>query len=157
MSIELPASVEILGDSAFRNCSRLYDLRMSENIKRIGKYCFSDCKNLGEVQLPDSISQIGAYAFQNSGLRNTFRMSKNITEISPGLFENCRHLEEIMLPNGVEKIGSTAFLGCIYLASITILPEDISGDEFENGAIWKSETVERKRSITIRLLKLPEM
>lgn len=38
---------------------------IDENIKRLGKYCFSGCENITTVHIPDNILSIGNYAFEN--------------------------------------------------------------------------------------------
>ena len=40
-------------------------LGIDKNIKRLGKYCFSECEKINTVYIPENILSIGNYAFEN--------------------------------------------------------------------------------------------
>ena len=70
--IEIPATVELLGQDAFSNCASLSSVTFAENskLKTINQGCFGSCKLLTEVILPNSVESIGKAAFYNcTGLK----------------------------------------------------------------------------------------
>lgn len=48
-SVELPASVTVVGNEAFRNCGSLTLVRIPDSVKIIGDYAFSNCTALTRV------------------------------------------------------------------------------------------------------------
>lgn len=63
--ILLPDSVTILSSSLFNGCTSLKNIRFSNALETVGMYAFSGCTNLREIDLPDTVTYIYAYAFQN--------------------------------------------------------------------------------------------
>ena len=56
-------SNDVIGDNAFRGCSRLTSLNLPAGITEIGPYAFGNCSGLTSLTLPDGITSIGIYAF----------------------------------------------------------------------------------------------
>ncbi|HBK02104.1 MAG TPA: hypothetical protein DDY77_03640 [Clostridiales bacterium] len=63
-----------IGNSAFRNCSILSRVSLSNKLETIGEYAFAGCKALAGSEstsfIPDSVTSIGAYAFYNTSMWN---------------------------------------------------------------------------------------
>ena len=114
-SIEIPASVETIGASAFKGCSKLATVTFEKEsqLKTIGggysepNYygVFSDCTALTSIEIPASVETIEAAAFKD-----------------------CSSLTSIEIPASVETIKASAFKGCSSLATVT----------FENGSQLKT-------------------
>lgn len=140
-SVEIPASVEVIGEMAFFGGSRgegssLNNITFAPNsqLKEIGDGAFCNTK-LVSVELPDSVEKIGESAFSANNSSNSYlqsiRLSKNLKTIGDYAFEYCENLEEIEFPYGLESIGNDAFHNCsfhyIYIpASVT----NIGGEAF---------------------------
>ena len=111
-SIEIPASVETIGASAFSDCSSLATVTFENGsqLKTIGggsysSGAFSDCTALTSIEIPASVETIEAAAFKD-----------------------CSSLTSIEIPASVETIKASAFKGCSSLATVT----------FENGSQLKT-------------------
>ena len=136
-SIEIPASVETIGASAFKGCSKLATVTFEKEsqLKTIGggysgpNYygVFSDCTALTSIEIPASVETIEAAAFNNcSSLATvTFENGSQLKTIgggsySSGAFSDCTALTSIEIPASVETIEAAAFKDCSSLTSIEI-------------------------------------
>ena len=144
-SIEIPASVETIGASAFKGCSKLATVTFEKEsqLKTIGggysepNYygVFSDCTALTSIEIPASVETIEAAAFKGcSSLATvTFENGSQLKTIgggsySSGAFSDCTALTSIEIPASVETIEAAAFKDCSSLATVT----------FENGSQLKT-------------------
>ena len=141
-SIEIPASVETIGASAFYGCSSLATVTFENGsqLKTIGggsSYygAFSDCTALTSIEIPASVETIEAAAFKGcSSLATvTFENGSQLKTIGGGssyygAFSDCTALTSIEIPASVETIEASAFKGCSSLATVT----------FENGSQLKT-------------------
>ena len=147
-SIEIPASVETIGASAFKGCSKLATVTFEKEsqLKTIGggysepNYygVFSDCDSLTSIEIPASVETIEAAAFKDcSSLATvTFENGSQLKTIGGGnshsyyygAFSYCSSLTSIEIPASVETIKASAFKGCSSLATVT----------FENGSQLKT-------------------
>ena len=141
-SIEIPASVETIGASAFKGCSSLATVTFENGsqLKTIGggsysSGAFSDCTALTSIEIPASVETIEAAAFKGcSSLATvTFENGSQLKTIgggsySSGAFSDCTALTSIEIPASVETIEAAAFKGCSSLATVT----------FENGSQLKT-------------------
>ena len=141
-SIEIPASVETIGASAFKGCSKLATVTFEKEsqLKTIGggsysSGAFSYCTALTSIEIPASVETIEAAAFKGcSSLATvTFENGSQLKTIGGGssyygAFSYCTALTSIEIPASVETIEASAFKGCSSLATVT----------FENGSQLKT-------------------
>lgn len=141
-SIEIPASVEIIGVSAFFNCTQLQVVSFESNskLKEIGGACswephgaFSNCIALSAIEIPSTVTTIGVAAFYgcsnlqqitfekpsmlnslNEGGANSFAMGH-----SYGTFAKCISLTTIEIPASIERLHNPMFSGCSNLTTIS--------------------------------------
>ena len=140
-SIEIPASVETIGASAFKGCSKLATVTFEKGsqLKTIGggyssyypNYygAFADCTALTSIEIPASVETIEAAAFMRcSKLATvTFEKGSQLKTIGGdysssyyyGVFSDCTALKSIEIPASVETIEAAAFKGCSSLATVT--------------------------------------
>lgn len=62
-SVLLPATIEVIGNSAFSGCSLLSSFTMPESLTTIGDHAFYGCAALTAIDLPAGIISIGNGAF----------------------------------------------------------------------------------------------
>ena len=158
-NIIIPANVREIGDSAFRNYTRLQSITFPEGLARIGKSAFSGCRNLKNITLPESLSEIAGCAF--TGCRSlkeisipekitaikeytftgchrlkSIHLPEKLTAIETYAFSYCKSLKEIQIPENVVTIGCHAFAGCRKLKNLTFSTGLAStGLEIENGIL----------------------
>lgn len=139
----IPDSVTVIEDSAFKNCSLLTNITVSDGVSKIAHYTFAGCSSLQSVILPDSITEIGHAAFQfckklvsvtskkDFAFRNKIQSARDIpmksmlpqslTTLESNAFAWCEALESVAIPKGVIAIEYDTFEGCKNLKNIEIL------------------------------------
>ncbi len=98
----------------------LTELRIPEDIWKVGAYAFCDCLTLTKVYIPDGITQIDDYAFESCVNLESVRIPDSVTRIGSSAFSGCKKLTEITIPAGVSIIESSAFSTCTGLTYISI-------------------------------------
>ena len=125
-SIELPATLETIGDCAFHSCSGLTSIDLSNctSLTSIGDFAFCNCSRLTSITLPSNLTSIGEDAFWYcSGLTEVdLSNCTSLTSIGGEAFAGCSGLTEVDLSNctSLKSIGSSAFFNCSGLTSITL-------------------------------------
>ncbi len=123
-AIEIPASIEVIGDGAFYECKSLRTLTFEDggNASLVigvptaygsafAEGVFTNCTALAEVVIPDRVTVIGEYAF--AGCTSLARATVNETSV-------------------LERIGSSAFYGCTALTSFYV-PNTVQNTAYVNG------------------------
>ena len=118
-------SNDVIGDNAFRGCSRLTSLNLPAGITSIGDRAFWNCSGLTSLTLPAGITKIGSSAFSYCSGLTSLNLPDGITEIGPHAFAGCNGLTSLTLPAGITEIGYRAFDGCSGLTSLN-LPASIT-------------------------------
>ncbi len=119
--IELPQTLESIGDHAFENCRTLTSVVFPEGLKKIGNSAFISA-GIKYLELPDAVEEIGDSAFMNCSDLMDLKLPSSLKEIRPYTFYNCfsglfddepqEHFNlSIEIPNGVKSIGDYAFYG----------------------------------------------
>ena len=114
-----------VAQSAFHACKQITSISLSDDITRLGAYCFYDCEKLQLTKFPSSWSgSTGMYTFYGCKSITATELPSGLTNIYDYSFSNCSELALTSLPSGVTNIGSSAFVGCTSLA-LTELPSEI--------------------------------
>ncbi|MBR4614895.1 MAG: leucine-rich repeat protein, partial [Kiritimatiellae bacterium] len=58
-SIDLPDTVEILGDAVFKNCPMLKSIRLGKSLRIVRHRAFSRCTSLAEISFPATVKEMG--------------------------------------------------------------------------------------------------
>ena len=127
-SIELPSTLETIGNYAFFGCSVLTgELIIPDSLTSIGEYAFSYCSGLtGELDFSKctNLTSIGEQAFSGcSELTGELDFSKctNLTSIGEYAFSYCSGLTgELIIPDSLTSIGNSAFNGCSGLETLEV-------------------------------------
>ena len=107
-----------IADYAFYKCAKFTSADIS-TVKYVGKYAFSQCKNLMTVNLGEPCTIINEGAFVDcENLRNVKISKSSVKFIDAFAFVNCKNLSSIDLPDTIEMIGSQAFLKTGLTASV---------------------------------------
>ncbi len=114
--IKLPDTITNLGDSAFYNCTNLVSINL-ENIKTIGKQCFSRCENLRSVKF-NVLEEIPIQAFANCYNLELVEIPQ-VKTISDQAFYLCIGLITVISPN-LQTIGYGGFLNAYKLKNINL-------------------------------------
>jgi hypothetical protein len=119
-SITISDGVTSIGSKAFYGCSSLTSITIPNSVTSIGEYAFYKCMQLTSITIPDSVTSIGESAFSGCKSLTSVTIPNGVTSISNRVFEHCTGLTSITIPNGVTSIGALALNSCLSLKTITI-------------------------------------
>lgn len=123
-TLELPNSIEEIGDYAFADCRALELPGGLKNprLKRIGTAAFENCASLERLQLPASLVTLEGAAFSGCGnlQKVSFAPNAKLQKIGDHAFRGCRNLKELHVPDSVTYIGVSAFKECRELRFISV-------------------------------------
>lgn len=153
--VNLPESLEYIGEYTFAFCDSLKKIDLQTKIVEVGSHAFADsglqeivwpsgakvieegtfngCSNLKKVELPDTVIEIGEYAFSYTGLEE-LSCPTLVSSIEKSTFEGCEKLEKITFTEQLKEINEQAFMNCMKLSEIFI-PKSVSyigPDTFRN-------------------------
>ncbi len=107
-----------IGQEAFRDCTSLTSVTLSEGVAIINKSAFNTCTALSEINLPESLEMVGEDAFANCDSLKTLKIPDNVTVIGKEAFFSCDNLRELTIGGKVTSIGSIACSWCKKLTDI---------------------------------------
>lgn len=109
-NISLPASVTVIGPSAFFKCTALNKIDMI-NVTKIGALAFAH-SDFTTLDLPQKLNKIDTFAFWNSDKLESVDIPDSVTELGIGVFYECWSLENVTLSNNLKKIPYECFSFC---------------------------------------------
>ena len=117
-SIEIPETITIIGENAFRLTS-LTNVVIPNSVTSIAQSAFREITTPFTITLPNNLTTISASLFYNSTGLTTITMPEYVWRIGSSAFENTR-LVHAVVPNNVRQIERTAFANITTLRSISI-------------------------------------
>ena len=131
-SINLPETIETIGEAAFSRCYYLKRINSDvdgvvifpSRIRAISDSCFSDCRSIATVKLPEDLSYIGSWAFSGCFCLASISFPSKLETIGAMAFSGCSSLKEINIPASVKTIGEAAFYGCKNIETINVNPSN---------------------------------
>lgn len=110
-------------------------------VEIIGESAFRDCTDITSVTIPNSVKSIGSRAFLNCADLATVNFGSGLTKIGSSAFSDCTALTQIIIPEGVKSIDGAAFEGCTSLSQITVPVSAtiIDSGIFDNTAWYNSQ------------------
>ena len=110
-----------LGDSCFRGCGVLKQVKLPGSLKKINTYAFEMCKQLQSITIPAATEEIGIYAFAYCESMKEVIIPENsrLKKIGNRAFFSCDLLTELALPASLETIDVRAFAECSALSKVT--------------------------------------
>ena len=105
--------VSSIGEFAFKEETRLREVRLPSRLRRIRMGAFMGCTNLYKIDIPASVTEIGASAFSNAVRLGTLAIpaDSNLISIGDNAFANCTKLRRVDLPASLERVNGSAFFG----------------------------------------------
>lgn len=102
VSISLPSSVIYIGCGIFRECIKLVNVELSQNIKILGTYTFYGCRSLEKINIPSEIVLIGYRSFAYCVKLHKVTIKK-CNKIAHDGFWQCHELKSITVDGYVIK------------------------------------------------------
>lgn len=135
-SIDIPASVDSIGASAFFGSSWKEDatsLTLHEGLKYIGESAFYS-QDFTEVDIPASVQEIAGKAFLMNTKLTKVTFKEGVKKLGDAVFNGCVALTDVTLPNSLESVGIELFFNDKALKKINI-PASLTeiGESFIGG------------------------
>ena len=145
ISVSFPASIQVIGKEAFRQCNlETINFHADGELIEIGQFAFANCP-MTSITIPSSVETIADDAFYNCNYMATvtFAADSQLKQIGARAFWMCG-LTSITLPKSVTAIKEDAFNGCFKLETVTLeegsMLETIGANTFNRCAKLKSFT-----------------
>lgn len=121
--IEIPASVQKIGDHAFADCSNLTAVTFKEpadsKLTTIDTSAFEGCSLMTLFKLPGGVTTINASAFKDCKKISLTDLPTGLITIGNAAFENCTMLRVGELP-AITALGTAAFKNCVNLPFLSV-------------------------------------
>lgn len=119
-SIDIPSSVNRIGNYAFFGAVNLVDIDIPSEVASIGNHAFYGCESLKKIKIPDNVENLKDAVFARCLNLKDVDLPKNLINIADDAFYKCKNLDNIKIPSSVKEIGERAFYGCESLKNIEI-------------------------------------
>lgn len=115
------ANIEIIGASAFENCTNLKYVSIGgATLRQIGQKAFYNCSTLKSVYLGSTLESIADFAFYGCEKLQGVVLPSNLTSIGQFAFYDCASITSVTLPESMEIVGASAFRRCSTLGQVRI-------------------------------------
>lgn len=95
-----------IAENAFYGCEGLVSIDIPNSLEYIGDYAFNECYNLTSIDIPNSVSVIGEYAFNWCVGLTSLSIGKSVNTIGSDVFYGCRNLSSIIVASGNRNYDS---------------------------------------------------
>ena len=106
--INIPNSVDHIGDYAFHYCWRLKKIEISNTVSEIGIKAFDDCK-INQVIYYDHGRKCYGWVGEAKSCPKKIVIAEGVISIDDDAFSEHCSAEQIVLPEGLKSIGNHAF------------------------------------------------
>lgn len=114
------SNVKSIGSLAFANCSYLSNMNLPDSLETIGNNAFASCRMLAvDMVVPEGVKIISQNAFAYCAITSVV-LPESLTTIEKYAFTDCKGLTEIVIPNNVKTIDEYAFAACENVSSIVL-------------------------------------
>lgn len=93
--IQIPDSVETIGNAAFRYCQDLERITLPSTLQKLSNTTFHGCTALSEVTFPASLKTIEKGAFIGCRKLSEVKLPASLTTIQSYVFDSCSSLETV--------------------------------------------------------------
>ena len=112
--INIPDTVIMIDDRAFKERTSLKNIQLSNNLTTIGQEAFNGCTSLEKVVIPNSVTTIKGAAFLACSKLSDVTLSKNLLSLGGYAFGDCDSLESIEIPKSIETTTEEYYIQYIY-------------------------------------------
>jgi len=114
-NVSVPDTVEVIGEGAFEDNTRVELVVLPNSVERIEPYAFWGCEKLDTVVLGKGMTEVGDYAFAGCGGLEQMTIPSTVRSIGVQAFADCVNLKDVSIAAEVTDIHETAFDGCYRL------------------------------------------
>lgn len=113
-SVDIPSTVTSLGEGVFQECVELTSLNFGTDIPVPTSFCYR-CYELREIRIDDQVTKIGSFAFGECQALKKVHLPLNLRILNCDTFKFCTSLESIILPDTLYYVGDGCFDDCYSL------------------------------------------
>ncbi len=108
-TIVIPSTVTSIWRLAFARCTALKEVIFRDGTERqeIMESAFEDCTALTELRLAENLEKVGTRAFGNCSALKKVHIPKNLNEMGMEVFSGCP-IEALTFEDGIRKVGTYA-------------------------------------------------
>ena len=117
-SVKMQDGIKYIGDSAFRFCYHLSEIKLPSTLIGIENMAFDGCGSIEYLELPDSLEYFGDFSFDRCYKLKSIKIPDRVKTIPSCAFASCDSLEEVVLPSYLNNIFDDAFKYCRSLKNI---------------------------------------
>jgi|GEM_PF-2921966 len=110
-TVFLPKQAKVLGEEAFKDCSRLQTVPLPYGLKTVGASAFEGCVSLREVRIPKSVDLVGDSAYRGCSSLSVLTLEDGVAALGAGAFRKTA-LRKVFLPKSLASVGAGCFGGC---------------------------------------------
>lgn len=147
-TVTLTDETEGIGNSAFKQCKWLTQVKNAIHIRQIKAMAFSGCIRLQRIELGVHLTFLGVKAFENCTSLQELIIPEGVTEIPDQACFRCHELKRVMLPSTLRRIGKEAFAFCYCLEEVS-LPDGLELIDSRAFAWCKSISLDRMSPETV--------
>ena len=129
------------------NITTLTKIEIPASVQKIGDHAFADCSNLETVtfkeQATSKLTTIDTSAFEGCSLMKLSALPEGVTTINASAFKDCKKISLTEFPTGLITIGKAAFEGCTGLTRVRIDGGEKKQTTIADGAFATCENLNR--------------
>ncbi|MDR1597635.1 MAG: leucine-rich repeat domain-containing protein [Holosporales bacterium] len=110
LRITIPDGTTTIRKGEYDGRTDIGAVEMPNSVEIVDQYAFRVCKNLTDLTLSSRLTKIGDSAFRGTGIPRV-DIPGSVAEIEPFAFCDCSELKEVILNEGLRVIGFCAFSG----------------------------------------------
>lgn len=118
VNIQIPSSIQTIGDYTFYNCNSLESISFGGEIHEIGANAFYNCGSLESITFGNELYRIGSNAFNGCVNLTELHLPSKLETISSGAFSGCAKIQTVDLPLSLQTLGNSAFEYCERLIKV---------------------------------------
>ena len=96
-------NTEEIGENAFKGCTGLKSVTITDSVKKIGTGAFRECENIGFVVLPENLQELPTYAFEGCTSLKRFNVPRDLVRVGYAAFNKTNWYD--MQSDGFVYIG----------------------------------------------------
>ena len=139
-TINIPSKVEVIKESTFDTCGSLKTIEFNEGLEKIEYRAFWQCRKLQNIKFPSSLKEIGESAFEGLSGEENLVLSEGLVKIGDYAFAYNEYIQTITFPSTLKEIGKYAFMQNYTLKEL-YLAEGL--EKLDEGAFFYNNQLQR--------------
>ena len=139
--------IQVIPQYFLNKITTLTEIEVPKSVQKIGDHAFAGCSNLETVNFKDeadsNLTTIDTSAFEGCSLMKLSALPEGVTTINASAFKDCKKISLTEFPTGLITIGKAAFEGCTGLTSVQIDGGEKKQTTIADGAFATCENLNR--------------